>query len=623
MTVAATHPYALYLALSVLAIILLRLLERRRRVVVAPSILVWMRMARLQVPPQSRRPPVDISLLLLLAGAGAASVAASIPVIGDTALPSRHIALVVDNGLPSRAAGADGRTRLERALGEAAAVISGMSGSDAVSLIVTAPAADLVSGEALSPTGCAAALKGIRAAFCASSDRAALDMALDACRRRGGGVLWIGPRDPVPEVRPFPGRFISTGDGEARNVAVISIVPKELPDGRHEVWLGIRNFSKKEETGEAELLGARSGGGHGGSLAEALAQFDPPARARWQIGPGGRGGVVLTVDARGVTLLAGRIKPDGGPDAIPEDDIACAQKRLDEPLRVLTIGRGNAAVERILDILPGILRENAGTDGETRLSQDTPADLLVFVGCAPRREWPRPELIVDPPTGFGPFDVRSDVERGWLTPVPAEVDPLTRGLAELGAIFVRDPRRVYTIGAAKILLAIGEDRGGGALIGRYSCGESPRLAIFFDPAASRWAERPSWPILVARFVEEARSFRGKAGFQTYRTGTPIRISGGTGKTGVYMFDRPGVHETDLGPVAVSVLDERASDVRCSAPAAQVPTEYVAEESAIKRRTDITWLFLGLAAACLIAENFLRRPLRLSGWRWAVFRHISS
>ncbi len=613
MEIASTHPYALYLAFSLIAIIVLRLFERRRRFIVAPSIIVWARMARLQPPPRSRRPPLDASLMLLLIGAGAASLAASIPLVGSAAPPRRHMALVVDNSLPSRATCADGRTRLDRALDEAAAVVSSLTGSDAVSLIVTAPTADLAGGRPLDPAACLAALRKISTVFCASNGRSALDMALDACRRRGGGLVWIGAKDPVPNIRPFPGRFISVGEEEPRNVAVVSFVPKRLPDGRHEVWLGIRNFSGGEESGDAEILAAVPEGGAGEQKAN-LAPFAPPVRGRWRIGAGGRGGVALSVDARKATLLAGRIKPDAGPDAVPEDDIAYVQARSDEPLRVLMIGRENAAVNRILDVLPGLHKEIAGMDGEERLSADSLADILVFVGCAPKREWHRPELIVNPPSGFGPFDARSDAERGWLSPVPAEPDSLTRGLAELTAIFVRDPRRVNLIGAAKVLLAVPEDRGGGVLIGRYYFGDWPRLAIFFDPASSGWAERPSWPILAARFVEEARLLRGKAGFETYRTGTPIRLSDG-GKTVVCMFDRPGVHDTDLGPIAVSVLDERASDIGRSAPTDQAPTGYETKgESDAKKQRDITRLFLVLAVACLIAESFLKR---LPVGRWVV------
>lgn len=493
MTLAWLFPLGALGLLTLGAIVVLHMRHRMPGIVRFPQLAFWPRVpSESRESPRWRKPPISLLLILQLLAALALALAFMRPAmpdvagfIGQRADAVQHV-IVLDGSTSMLARTDDGRQRWDVAREEVEAVLDSWQQGDGVTIVVA-------SGN---PT------------WKKAVDGAQVDELRD----------WLADR-PVPGGVPDQQAVSALIDGSL------------LPDLAPSITLvtdGGLTMSDVDVAVDVVLVGEPASGGGNVAIVDTVV-----------IGDGGNRSIRATVlhdrpatetlpwvaragdadIATGtITLASGESEtfefgvPDGMEqvtvsmvvdDALPEDDGAIVSFAGDTltGLSVVLVSDLPGAVQRVLEVLPGARVEvyPSTTPGIVEIAAG--ADLVVYDGSAPSPDdVPNaPMLLVQP------SDLDSAWQIGGVAPNP-EVgdirldDPIMRDVSLEGVLFGETP--IYVLPPEAEVIASGSDEVATLpLIWRGTVNDQPYVAFAIDPARSSFADRVSFPVLIAQTVD--------------------------------------------------------------------------------------------------------------------------
>jgi hypothetical protein len=452
-------PAALWGLLLLPAVVLLRLLARRPRVVVVPSLIPWRDAAEIPAAESRRSLKLDLPLILQLAAVTCAVLAAAGPELVTRVEGPRRVLLVVDNSASMAAGG-----RLSAARKKLAGEISGLGAELSGSLWVTSPAARRVTGEEADRSELLAALERVRPTG-AGGDLAA---AVAEARRAGGAesVLLAASDDLGALEDPGAAEMVLAAvGGPVRNLGIVAAA---LEDG--EVFCAVRSAAGEPATATVTMSA-------GGTKAEARAKLAPGARRGFTF--------ELPADFDGFVQL----RLEGGDD-LAADDVAWLFARPEpRPAAVCAPGVSLRSTLRALAAL-GFPPARESAPGEL------PADARLIATCG---LWPGklPErgfaLVIDPPAGSlagTGVEVSSSAAPAEAVLGGEEYFPHAEGCSfRIGE--ARDLK--LSPGASAVLSA-----GGRVLVAVAAGGRA--CVLGFDPEKTEWVKHPSFPVFFERLA---------------------------------------------------------------------------------------------------------------------------
>jgi len=473
-----SHPAGLWTAALVVALAVLHLLAPRWKRRVVPSLFLWRRIAARGLELRSRRPAADLPLVLGVLGASALALASAGPVLLRATASGRELVVVIDNGTSSLTEGVRGRTRLADAVAFAGAELASLGEGDAAAVVATSPSARVV--EPLgSPGRAREALARIEPVQVSGALAEAVALALSQ------GTAGSEP----PEVVVFTSRALPTGMPATRRVPVgregrnLAIVDADFSDDQ--AFCALRNFSSREAVARVSLR---------------VLDPAPPreiASIEARVPAGGRVPVVLA-PAGGLeaTLAAARaveLSHSWAEDDLWVDDRVWAAREAVSARRVGIVGE---PPECLLRAIWAARAEAVVLAGGAGVPADV--DCLVYLRELPAA-WPPPAcaLLVSPPRSLGPIEILGEELLGAKGVFASGTDErsLVRGFPPV-TVAVERSRRARIFAPHEVLLLAGGEVLAAALRGGH-------VYLGFAPDESDWPDRASFPVFVARFLEEA------------------------------------------------------------------------------------------------------------------------
>ncbi len=562
-------PVALWGLALLPVVVLLRLLARRPRTLVVPSLIPWRNAAGASLADRRRSVLFDLQLILQLIAVAAAVLAAARPQIVKRASGARGVAIVIENSASMAAGGRmrDARERLGREIEGLGTDLSG-------AVWVTSPRPRMVAGPGVDRSRLLEAI-GLVEATGAGGDLAG---AIGGARRAAGAdaVLLVAADDAGAAGRRADRELVLVRVGEpARNLGIVAAAVEE-----EKVFCAVRSASAGRERVTVSM-------GVGGKVLD---------RQEKELAPGARGG--FTFDAPGGA--AGFITLSLGPDDLAADNVARLSARpAPRPAVLKAPGRSTARTEKALAALgfPAPLAVSSGKP---------PPDARLIVACG---LWPKKV-----PTGG--FVITIDPPAGELAGVKAgeKAGPATARLGLGDADYFRhaggfelniDVARELDAGiGGKKLLADG-DR---PLVALSADGSACVLA--FDPEKTKWVKHPSFPVFFARLAENVPVLRAMRRVY-YRTGERVpgalggRVTAPGGRTvgPGELLDEAGLYRVNgEAAFAANLLNEE--ETACRVAGREVRRLRPPGEERVEKRTSLTAWFFALALVALAAEWFL-------------------
>lgn len=478
------YPAALAALVAIPLLLVLHLLQPRRRRVVLSSIALWQAALRDQQGAHGlRRLPRSLSLLLLLAAALLLGLALAGPQWLMRTAEGGHTVLVLDVSASMKSRAGTG-TRFDRALAEAAAIVERLPRDGHMLVMTSGRKALLKSGFESDRGALRRMLRELAPTDEAGRPREALTLALSLLGARENGRVYFitdGAFDPQEDPRSPQVVFRLVG-APARNIAItrFDLRQEHAADDRFQVLLTVRNFT------DAPAAVPASASLDGRALFERTVELAAKSEQT----------LVLGFAGRAVGQAAARIAID---DDLAADNTAFAALDAPPTLHVLLVGTGNFYLRSVLQALPGIaLDERDWAPPQEELAQLARAyDIVVFDGIPPPRLSAGNFLLVDAVAPGLPF-----VERGALRQPPIAGignSALMRDI-DLSAVRIDQARRVVV------------ERPGAGLQRLFWSPETDlALALIddglkviylgFDPARSNFPLQAAFPLFIRHSVE--------------------------------------------------------------------------------------------------------------------------
>lgn len=481
-------PGALFLGLTVPAILALYFLRRRRPRRRVPSLLLW-RPARREeeanAPWQRLRP--RLLLFLQLLAALALTLAAARPVWSGAAGRSVHRVVLLDGSGSMRAAvpGAQG-SRYGLALERVREVARAMAPGDRVSVVFAGARPRVLVSEATRAAQVEATLAAAPGAGYGPADLgAALALAV-GLTGEAGAAEWVLVSDGALDLPPgaaLPRAGVAFRhlrvDGPAGNVAVTGVAVR----GRA-VQVGVANLGSAPAAGRLVLEG------DGQPLASREVNLGPGAEAHvtWEQVPPAR-------------VLAARLEgfpPEG--NALAYDDAAWWVAAGAGRARVLLVSPGSRFLEQALAAHGAVEAFRVSPEDYAGVASGA-YDLTIFDRWLPPAWPPGGVLVVGPPRGSPLLPVQGEFRPGQVSPRAGH--PL---LAHV------DWRQVHVARAVSLPLASADpgsgsawepviDSDGGPLLAIQEAGSGRRAVLAFRLQDSDLGLRPAFPVLMANLVD--------------------------------------------------------------------------------------------------------------------------
>ncbi len=466
MTFALTQ--ALWGLLGLPAIVLLRILDRRPRVMLVPSLIPW-RPAAAAAPAGRRRVVLDWPLALQLAAATAVVLAAAGPEVGGGSAGARPVVVVLDNSASMEARSADGTTRFSAARARAMLPVGKIPAGRIVAAVATAPEPRVFTrGDLGAPSGALAEIRTVPAA-------GDLPGAVAAARAAGGlGALLVVVADDLSALDGLPaGDLVAIRmGGPVRNLGLVAAT---VEDGR--LFAAVRNASRAPE--EARLTLASLASGKVIDVRESV------------IEPGGRAAFTFRLPAG----LTGRVELRLPPDDLEADNVV--RLSAEPPPRPFLLGRPSPALERALTAL-GFPEGTRAPDGRR---PPAGAGLVVASG-----RWPESvptggfALVVAPPPGsLAGIEALDSQSPDRASPGESEPD-FFPGIGDYS--FAVPSARALRCGAGSRIILGTAERPLAVLSADGSV-----CVLAFDPETTDWIKHGSFPIFVARLAERVPALR--------------------------------------------------------------------------------------------------------------------
>lgn len=420
------YPLALLSLLAIPVLLVLHLLQPRRRRVVLSTTALWRATLRDRERRHGfRRLLGNLSLLLLLLTAAALGFALAGPQWPARVDEAGDTVLVLDVSASMKTRSGIGRTRFDLALAEAAGIVDGLPRDGRMLVMTSGRKALPRSGFESDRDALRRVLARLRPGDEAGRPREALALALSLLRGREHGRIYFltdGAFDA--DVAPHSPRVVIRVVGKpARNVAVTRFDFRQEPAGEDwfQVLMSVRNYTDAPVTVPASA-----------SLDDRVL-FTRPL----ELPPREERTLVLAFPGRAVGQAIARIDVD---DDLAADNQAFAAVNAPDPLRVLVFTRGNFYLESALEALPDVDLVKRGWSPDADLARLARShDVVVFDGIAAPRLPAGNFLLVNTVAPGLPFSDTGEVARPGV--LRRGRSALMRGL-DLTAVRIGEARRV-------------------------------------------------------------------------------------------------------------------------------------------------------------------------------------
>lgn len=487
-------PAALFLGLTLPAILALYFLKRRRPRRRVPSILLWqpaLRQDEASVPWQRLR--LRLILLLQLLVAAFLTLAAARPLWVGAAGAGVHRIVLLDGSGSMRAATAPGGPdRYEVALRRVRELARDMAPGDRMSVIYMGTRPQALVTAAARPGQVEAALaRAPHAGYGPAAVQAALDLAA-ALTGREGAAEWVLVSDgaldlPPGAALPRPGvafRHLAVAEGEpdpAGNVAVTALATREAGPAVA-VQVGVANLGAQEAAGTLVLEG----------------DGRPVASKAWRLGPGQATHFTWERVPPAAVFTARLEGIPPGQNALTYDDAAWAVTGQGGRIRALLVSPGSRFLEQALaahgavDAFRVAPEDYGGVSGTT-------FDLTIFDRWLPPAWPPGAALVVGPPAGSSLVPVSGEFRPEGVSPRP---DHPVLAHVDWGSVHVaRAAALAAGAAAGGTAWQPVVDSRGGPLVAVQETGTSRRAILTFRLSDSDIGLRPAFPVLMANLID--------------------------------------------------------------------------------------------------------------------------
>lgn len=550
------YPAALWLLPAALAVlVLLQLYRSRRREILAGSLLLWRRVAAQERAPRRRLIVLDLAFWLQAAILAALALALADPQTTLRAPVGRRVAVLLDNGPAARARRADGTAVWDEVRATACASLDRLAPGDRVALLASSPWPHrLDASDGLAPQEVRTAAEALSPALSGPATAAAWTFLQEAAREFGGSegpaaAFAFSPR-AAPEGASVAGHanWRTLGPGPRLDNAGLTEFGSErtVKDGQAavEALVQVRNFSASGRPVQGRVV------------LESLDKRRPlkqeqPLRLEAPGKPGALAGAPFFLPGKDPPPIRISWKPEGGPDALPEDDTVCAAPRLVAAPRV----RLNGAAPDLETLYRKALDSELLRPGTADA-----ADLEIYVEGVPE-ELPagaRAALFLAPAKDWGNFEVGPGVFKAAAV-FPGKDDPLLRDFhasPEGLGFAVNRAREIKPAGDLKVLL---QDGAGRLLAARFRLsGGRPCYVLASVPGVELGG--PEQMPLAALLLRMLREAAGSG--EPYAVERAAKREAGLGAA-LPLDWTPALDLADGKSTGVGVLDESASDLTAS------------------------------------------------------------
>lgn len=494
------------------ALVILYFLKLKRREVVVSSTFLWKKaLEDLHVNSPLQRLRMNLLLLLQLLALAAVTLALARPIstLGD--LRGRTRVIVLDRSASMQATdGGDGKTRLERALAEARAIVDGMGYADQAVLIALDDRAELLTPLTDRRDVLRSALGKIAPTDKRTRLRAGIDVALSLAGQPDASLPQItvisdGRGGPLGDAR-IPAnvelRYVKIGEARA-NVGIIGLDVRRAfekeeasrvfvtvgSSGAEKVTVGLDCFITPDREGAPEEL-----------VTSKELELPPRPREDGKDRPGDLGKASVVIDSP--KLRSGRLRLSlDVQDALPADNQAFAVLREKREVRVLLVTEGNVFLRSALSEDP-VVAKVAGSIPTMAPTQFSPDDAalkqydLIFLD--------RVEARTLPPGNYVTFESIPPFEgllaKGTVT-APVVVDwneahPVARFVNFASLDCTRSVRLAARKGDRVVV-----DSNHGPLVIEARDGERRALVCAFDILKTQsWPLKSAFPIFLSNVV---------------------------------------------------------------------------------------------------------------------------
>jgi Ca-activated chloride channel homolog len=477
-------PLAFLLASLAIPIILLYMLKLRRKQVQVSSTLLWVQLLRDQqanAPWQKLRRNLLLILQLLILAALVLALAR--PALQVPAIATGSVIVLLDASASMNATDVK-PSRFEEARGSVQALIDGLSGASAMTLILVGTAPQTLISFESDKSSLANALDQASVMQGQADWHAAFALAAGAARQSQDNAMIVIISDgglPENSLPALPGKVSYVPIGETQNNLAISALALRPTQKGPQLFAEVTNHDSKDHQVllsiylNEELLDAR--------------QLTLSASANEN----------LTLDSLPVTsgIYKAQLSNPGqaGPplDSLELDNTAFAVYQSASARRVLLVSKGNLFLEQLLASLPGIqpFRALPAEDGTLHLPNDA-FDLYVFDGIVPP-ELPKANLLLVNPTSNPLFEVGATYSE--IQNMQAHEHPLTR-FVDWNNIHVLQAQAVQAPAWADVLI----ESDSGALVFAGETNGQRVAALTFDLRQSDLPLQIAYPILFSNLI---------------------------------------------------------------------------------------------------------------------------
>lgn len=468
------HPEALWLALTLPAIVFFYLLRPRRRERPVPSILLWQQVAQeleANRPWQRLRPQFILWLQLL--AAGLCALAAAGPTL-RLAGPARNTIVLLDASASMQATDV-APSRFARALREVEAMAAGLRGGR-LTVIAFDRQPRVVVNEARDAAGVRRALAGLKPSSAAGDVAPALSLAGALARRLTHPRLVLVSDGGLDFPANLPaGLEVITVGRSAANVSLAGLSLRSL-GGNQVAQVSVVNHGDAAAKGRVNLY---VNGRAAGSKA-------------WQLPAHGATHLLWPDLPPGATVAAELEADDPAADYLAVDNRAWAVPQSGRRARALLVTTGNVYLERALSLLPGLEVYRATPEEYARFAAASyPYELTVWDGYADKNLPPGAVWIINPPPGLRLEGLEVGPAFRPHALVGADGSPVLR-YVDLAEVHLEKAHRLTLAGGWTVDLAAD----GRPLLARRA-EKGRRLAVLAcDPQHSDLPLRPAFPVLV-------------------------------------------------------------------------------------------------------------------------------
>jgi len=514
------YPVALWGLLLLPLIILLRILARRPRRLIVPSLIPWRSAIRAEDVPRRRALRLDGQLLLQLLAAALIVLAISGPQFGRKEVSALSVAIVIDNsasmGLPGR---------LEEARAKVQAELQVLKTPLAISLWTSSPVPLKIAGPVSSVQQILKTIAEIKALPCGGDMTSALVAA--GGRAGGTGNLLLGVTDD------------SIGLGDSGDIRIIQV-------GRSADNIGIVAAALEENV---LFCAVRNNASRNREVLVTLSRAGKTNMLKKDVGPGARQSFIFS----GIKAQSGFGLLSIADDALSADNLLAFSLAPGTKTELRAAeGKGAASTCRALSAL-GLGRSVNVSLGDS----DAAPALRVYSGLWPK-QIPKVgfAIVIDPPPG--------SLDGCQVTEKRFSCDPGLQGSffphAAGFKIAVSSAAEMKTAPGCQVLLA----SEGRALI---ALSRKRNVILFaFDPQQTAWVKHPSFPVFFARLLEEVpalaalrRSFYRSGESVPAGLGTGLVAPGGRKLVSGEVMLQPGIYLRDSKPdkavLGVGLLNE--------------------------------------------------------------------